>query len=362
MKVMSTRRQFVAATTGAVVAPAADARTQVSIKADQFLINGKPTYPGRMWEGYRVEGLLMNSRMVNGVFDDENPESVSLWNYPDTGKWDPDRNTREFVAAMPEWRRHGLLSFDICLQGGNPQGYRRDQPWRNNAYRPDGSIKAPYLARLARILDKADELGMAPMLCLFYFGQDEFFADENAVRRATRDVVRWLSQKGYRNVLIEIANECDNRKYDMEILKPARIVELFDEARKAFRREREFLVGTSFIGKTVPPDHIVAASDYLILHGNGVTDPNFITRMIDETRARPSYRRMPVLFNEDDHYDFDKPHNNFLNSVRKYVSWGIMDIGTNNYRDGYQSVPTNWGLNTDRKRDFFALCKKVTGA
>jgi hypothetical protein len=98
------------------------ARTAVEIAADRFLINGRPTYAGRTWRGMRIEGLLMNSRMVQGIFDDLNPATRDMWVYPDTERWDPDRNTREFVAAMPEWRRHGLLAFAINLQGGQPTG------------------------------------------------------------------------------------------------------------------------------------------------------------------------------------------------------------------------------------------------
>ena len=43
-------------------------------------------------------------------------------------KWDPERNTREFVAALPEWKRHGILAFTINLQGGSPEGYSQGQP------------------------------------------------------------------------------------------------------------------------------------------------------------------------------------------------------------------------------------------
>ena len=68
-------------------------QTEVSIQGDAFLINGQPTYAGRTWKGYKIEGLLMNSRMVQGIFDDLNPASRSLFAYPDTGIWDPDRNT-----------------------------------------------------------------------------------------------------------------------------------------------------------------------------------------------------------------------------------------------------------------------------
>ena len=60
--------------------------TAVSIADDAFYINGKITYPGRFYNGHKVEGLLLNSRMVQGVFDDRNPETVGMWAYPDTGR------------------------------------------------------------------------------------------------------------------------------------------------------------------------------------------------------------------------------------------------------------------------------------
>src|SRR5262245_28816977 len=105
-----TRRAFVAAL--ACAAPiAAAGRTTIAIDRDRFILNGKPTYEGRSFEGMKIEGLLMNTRMVQGIFDDENPETVSRWKYPDTGKWDAERNTNEFLAAMDSWRRHGVLGF-----------------------------------------------------------------------------------------------------------------------------------------------------------------------------------------------------------------------------------------------------------
>jgi len=94
-------------------------KTLVSIVGDQFYLNGEPTYQGRTWNGHKLEGLLLNSRMVQGIFDDLNAETVNRWAYPDTGVWDAERNTREFIAAMPAWRAHGLLAFTINLQGGS---------------------------------------------------------------------------------------------------------------------------------------------------------------------------------------------------------------------------------------------------
>jgi hypothetical protein len=58
--------------------------TTIAIHNTDFQINGKPTYEGRFHQGRRIEGLLFNSRMVQAIFDDENPETRINWVYPDT--------------------------------------------------------------------------------------------------------------------------------------------------------------------------------------------------------------------------------------------------------------------------------------
>ena len=35
--------------------------------------------------------------------------------------------------------------------------------------------------------------------------------------------------------------------------------------------------------------------------------------------------------------------------------------GESDLNEGYQSVPVNWGLSSERKRGFFKLLKEVTG-
>ena len=276
-------------------------KTIVSIQADRFLINGQPTLKGVVWRGHKVEGLLPNSRMVQGVFDDLNPETRARWAYADTKAWDAARNTREFVAAMAEWRRHGLLAITLNLQGGSPEGYSKDQPWHNSAFTEDGSLRPDYVARTKQILDEADRLGMAVILGLFYFGQDERLRDEAAVLRAVDGTVDWVLGQGYRNVLIEINNEC-NVRYDHAILQPGRVHELITRAKGVTRDGRRLLVSTSYGGNTVPGDAVLAASDFVLLHGNGVTNPDRIAEMVRLTRqmshlhaqAHPLQRRRPL--------------------------------------------------------------------
>lgn len=64
----------------------APGETEVAVDDEKFTINGQYTYPGKTYESRSIEGLLLNARMVQALFDDENPETVDRWVYPDTGE------------------------------------------------------------------------------------------------------------------------------------------------------------------------------------------------------------------------------------------------------------------------------------
>ncbi len=336
--------------------------TKISIVGEKFYINGKPTFKGRVWNGYKIEGLLPNSRMVQATFDDRNPTTRAQWAYPDTKQWDADRNTDEFLAAMPVWKQHGLLAVTLNLQGGSPQGYSKDQPWHNSAFNEDGSWNPYYWNRLKKILDRADELGMIAIVGFFYFGQDERLKDEAAVIRAVDNATDWLLEAGYQNVLIEINNEC-NIRYDHAILQPERVHELIQRVKRKKVKGRRLLVSTSYGGGAIPKENVVREADFLLLHGNGVSDPAKIVDMVNKTRAVAGYRPMPIVFNEDDHFNFDKPLNNFVAATSAYASWGFFDyrMKDEGFDEGYQSVPVNWQISSPRKRGFFEKLKEITG-
>ena len=346
-------------------------KTTVSIDKKAFHINGQPTYRGRTYykskeEKYPIEGLLMNSRMVQGIFDDRNPATRAKWKYPD-GPWDPERNTREFIKNMRYWRYHGLAAFTLNLQGGNPEGYSKIQPWHNSSFESDGRLRADYMARLESILDAADEAGMVVILGYFYFGQDERLWDERSVVRAADNVTDWLLEKGYKNVVIEICNECNIRKYDHEILGQKRVKELIERVQKQSEGKVDspagrLLVSVSMGGGALPPNDIIRAADFILLHGNGVDEPDGIRRMVKHTRTRMGSREKPILFNEDDHYDFEKPDNNMLAAVTEYAGWGFFDYRREGegFDEGYQSVPANWSVSSMRKYGFFRLLARLT--
>jgi hypothetical protein len=341
-------------------------KTTIAIDGKAFLINNQPTYKARTFNDKKIEGLLLNARLVQGIFDDLNPEARGLWKYPDGADFDPDRNTREFIAAMPTWRKKGLLSFTINLQGGSPQGYSKAQPWHNSAFTDEGELRPAYMARLEKILDKADDLGMAPIVGFFYFGQAPRFKDEHAVIKATENATDWLQVKGYRNVLIEIANESNHASYP-PVIQPPRGEELIQLVQRRSTGKIQnpigrFYVSTSLTGGQIPNEKIVKSADFLLLHGNGQGQPQRIRAMVQKTRAVPGYRDQPILFNEDDHFDFEKPDNNFLAAVGEYAGWGYFDFRKEGekFEEGFQSVPVDWGINSARKKGFFDLLEKMT--
>ena len=372
--------------------------TKIGISGESWTINEEPTYAGREFNGCQMEGLLLNSRMANAMFDDANPLTRHLWAYPDTGEWDAERNLAEFVDALPLYKSHGLLAVTVNLQGGSPTAYYRQaafrevmhdrgirqgdgevwrglpgpdsQPWDNAAFTPDGELLPTYRDRAERIINACDDIGMVVVLGIFYFGQDERLLNEDAVVNAVVGVRDWLLDAGHANVMLEINNETNVPRYEHEVLQPHRVHELIQEAKARCDVDgRQVLTGTSYGGGRVPDDSVLASSDFVMLHGNGVTDPRRIAEMVRETRAKTSYTPKPIMFTEDDHFGFDAPVNNYLVAIGEYASWGYFDAGEGaggvmafgDYINGYQNVPINWGINTPRKRAFFDLTRRIAG-
>ena len=341
--------------------------TRISIDGQKFLIDGVPIHQGRSYKGKPVDGLLFNCRMVQAIFDDENPETLGNWAYPDTGKWDPERNVNELIAALPEYLAHGCTAITVNLQGGMPiTKTERAQPWVNTAIDPDGELKPAYMDRLLRLLKAADDLGMIVIVGYYYFGQDKFVTDEEAVKRGTINASRWLLETGLENILIEINNESDVPLYVHDILKPARVHELVDLARNEEKDGRRLIVSTSFTGgsfhgsiaKGIPTEAALELSDYALVHTNR-HDTLGTRQVVEAVRQMAAYkeRPMPVVINED-----SISVANLFAAVEVYAPWGYYDQGDNNYRDGYQSPPVNWHINTPEKKRFFDGVAEIVGA
>ena len=247
-------------------------QTRVSIREGKWFINDELTY-----RGTRAEGLLMNVRMVNSVFEDRRK--------PD---FDPDANTDRFLAQLPDYAAHGVRAFTLCLQGGMP-GYEGAV---NSAFAPDGSLRPSYLGRVQRVIEACDRQGLVVILGCFYQRQDQVLADEAAVRAGVVNVAHWIRRSGFRNVVLEIANEFDHDGFDHPLLRSEDgEVELIRLAKKT---APGLLVSTSGLGHGRFPDKVAKAADFLLIHFNGTPLDEIPTRIA----ALKKYGK-PIVCNED---------------------------------------------------------------
>ena len=107
-------------------------------------------------------------------------------------------------------------------------------------------------------------------------------------------------------MLVEINNEC-NVRYDHAILKPERVHELIERVKAMHARQAPLARGHVLWRRHDSQGECRDARLGLpALHGNGVSDPKQIAEMVRKTRAVPGYAPKPILFNEDDHFDFDQ--------------------------------------------------------
>jgi CubicO group peptidase (beta-lactamase class C family) len=272
-------------------------RTRVAIVGGRWHLNGQVTYPGA-----RAEGLLMNVRMVNAVFEDRHR--------PD---FDPEANTDRFLARLPEYADHGVRAFTVCLQGGMP-GY---EGALNSAFDPDGSLRPPYLKRVRRVIEACDRRGVVVILGCYYQRQDQVLKDEGAVKAGLVNVATWVKDSGFTNVVLEVANEFPHPGFDHRILRTAEgQVELLRLARRAAPGR---LVSSSGLGDGRLPDAVAEASDFLLIHFNGVP----LTAIPERIRALQKFAK-PVVCNEDDKAGAEAARAAAALSVGNGASWGLM--------------------------------------
>jgi hypothetical protein len=349
--------------------------TEISIDGTKFCLQGRPTYEGVTYRGKPVEGLLLNARMIQAIFDDECPETRNNWCYPDTGVWDPDRNTDDFCAHLPVYRDHGLLAVTVGMQGGGsiytPNIYDN---YLNSAFRPDGSFKQPYFDRLLRILKAADAAGMAVIVNYFYWKQVSRILEDATIYSITEKMTDWLLHTGYRNILIDVANE-SAPWWKREALEPANIHRIIEIVQQTTLNGRRLLASASTGGgDQLPEGRWLEIEDFALPHGNGLTPVELRTKL-ERLQSMPAFRTRPhpILINEDSVFV-----ENLEAAVDCYTSWGYYSQGygsdycdrtdwktqsrETNFDDlsGFQTVPVNWDINTPEKRAFFAAVQRIT--
>ena len=267
--------------------------------------------PGETWQktysgaAYRHEaqGKLMNIHLAQALFHDE---------WMREQPFDPEGNTEAVIQALDFYKSHGVLMIDVSLQGAqagydkavngvdreNAYRFGREKGTYVSAFRPDGTLKAEWLARLESLLRAADQRGMLVNLMYFYQGQDEQFQSTAAIHRAAHNITDWLIAHNVRNVIVDVANEYDlpGPQWDFAGYIPQNIIPLIDEVRERFKHSGYALpIGASSDGRMRYPHSLEGQVDVLLIHGNGRDEKEKARRVVElKDVARP------ILMTEDD--------------------------------------------------------------
>jgi hypothetical protein len=273
----------------------------------------------------------MNFRAANAIFDDEARADD-----------DPAANTAEFISHFDEYRARGILAYTVSLQGGSP-GYEGAVA---TAFNADGTLKPAWLDRAAQVIEAADARGQVVILTYFYQGQDQVLADDQAVRAAVRNATDWLIARGYRNVIIEIANEHDTATYKQPLIKgnlaTGGVSELIALAKSRFDGLGYRLPVSASTRDLDFSGPLRAASDLVLIHGNLTTsaeDGAAVAALV----ADPAVHG-PVVMNEDFN-GFDAAQSNLDADEQSATavfnaggSWGLM------WQRYNQDYPFQWAL------------------
>ena len=268
-------------------------KTKVSIEGNKFLINGKLVYSEIPTVNPKSLGLLWNQRVVQGVFDDK--ADRTRFNQFKMGVFDPEKNTDNLIASLPEWYSYGLRAITVCFQGGWPVGAVDVTTINNNPFGTDGkTLDSAYASRMDRIIRAADEIGMVVIVCFLYWAQANYLKDGRAVAEAVKTGSKFLKDNKYTNVIIEVANEYNIGPFSSHPLVhyPEGMAMLIKTAREA---SGGMLTGCSG-GGIMADKEVIEESDIAFVHGNGGTRGEYYDFLL---KVKKWADGKPILCNED---------------------------------------------------------------
>lgn len=317
--------------------------TRFEIDGTKIRINGALTYSEYPDCPEERLGMLMNCRFIQGVFDAPSDRD----RFQRFGRvFDPDMQTDNLIAQLQNWYDKGIRAITVGFQGGGACYTINAWTFRNSPYSEDGRVIDPaYLARMKRLIEAADRIGMLVIVSFFYVAQVRFLKDDLAVINAVKTASNWLRDEGFTNVIIEVANEHDVAEYKIHpiLFDPKGIVELIDIAR---RESGGLPVGCSSTDAYFPYD-IANASDIILIHGNNMTRQEFHQYILKAKAIRP---KRPIVCNED-----SQALGDLQVALDNGISWGYYNNMTK------QEPPTDWRITPGEDLFFTARVAEAFG-
>lgn len=115
-----------------------------------------------------------------------------------------DATLKELLDNLSPFKSYGVNTVSVFVMGsrfGDVKGFR-----------PDTTLDPVYASRLEKVIEAANERGMIVLVGCLYWSESEAKAElghwtQKEANQAVANVVRWLKERGYKNVIVDPDNE-----------------------------------------------------------------------------------------------------------------------------------------------------------
>jgi hypothetical protein len=298
-------RKFYVSYTGADQAAAAD---------------WEPTYSHAQNAGKGYEGAMVTARWANLTWGQNDGGAVTQDG--DVTEAEADRNTEHFIDQLAAYREAGVHCISFGLECGNPINNEADAAIDDGAsgiqYELSGgapsafeaggtALKANHMARHEAAIEAAAAEGVFACVQLYYARQCRWLSTTDNYEAGIDTFIAWLKGKGYRNVVIDLANESGDdpsgnwASGHADIWKTdagaAQMVEYFIDSWGADPNRPA--IGCS--SRTVPGPLTNAVTDICWVHLNVMG-----ASTVDDELNALSALSQPVAVNETDRHNTDR--------------------------------------------------------
>ncbi len=143
----------------------------LTVKGNKILLDGKE---------FKMAGLRCSNALMSG------------------------RSTRMLIDNLDDFQRYGINAVSVYFMGsrfGDIKGFR-----------PDASLSPVYERRMKKIIKAADRRSMVVLVGCLYWSNSKAKEDlegwrQEDANRAVANVIRFISENGYRNVFVDPDNE-----------------------------------------------------------------------------------------------------------------------------------------------------------
>lgn len=180
-----------ALTAGAILLPAAPARAAAGEPTKKFEVRGERSHLDghefKVW-GIRGGNVLMSPAV-----------------------------TERFIRNLDNMAAHGLNGLIVVVSGTNT-GWP-DEARARNGFENDGRFKPAFAGRLEWLIREADKRGMIVGVTVLSPRIDQDMEGEAGIKRAIQETGRFLTERGLRNVFVDLMHEYNHQRVDQDLLK-----------------------------------------------------------------------------------------------------------------------------------------------